>query len=705
MHLVDPKNTKCLNPNGRLSRDNERLFINRELSWIEFNHRVLYEAQDTSTALLDKVKFLGIISANVDEFYMKRLGGLKQKIASGNVSISIDGLTPSNQLAQCKQALRALQIEKESTYSDVYKQMELHNVCIRKYKTLSDKDKVIVDGIYLRQIEQHVVVDIIEPTKPFPFLSNLSLYLLVSAETNDSDLIQRSLIKIPSGCGITRFVKIPETFHFVLLEDIISAHIEKLLGNIQIVSIDLLRVTRSAVSYRDYKELDDQREMIEEELHDRKYASVVRLQVSPSMQPSLQYSVATSLGLDAKKDVFESIQLLRMSDLQEIASIDLPQLQEIPHKLKLNYELSGEASILEAIRLHSSIVLQHPYESFTQSVEKFVFEASHNADVISIKMTLYRTSVNTRIVDHLIDAALRGKKVSVVVELKARFDEASNLRWARRLERAGVHVNHGIAGLKTHCKFILVSKRDKDKLRRYVHVGTGNYHAGTAQQYADVGLLSCEEDVTSDISDLYNYLISSKPKPIQFRKILATPPIIKKSLMTKIQREIELHSTTDAGYICMKTNALEDPDITLALYRASRAGVTVKLIVRDICRLRPGVKGLSENISVVSIVGRFLEHSRLYHFGNGGNDEIYMGSADLMSRNLERRIELLIPIDDICSKQQLISILNLHLRDNCCSWAMQVDGTYKKNLPKTNEALINSQTSVRKVQQENLMRR
>ncbi len=704
MHLSDPKNTKCLGPYELLTRDNEHLFINRELSWIAFNHRVLYEAQNISTPLLNRVRFLGIISANVDEFYMKRLGGLKQKIATGNEKTSIDGFSPSEQLEQCRQALRALQIKKESTYGNVYEQLQTHNVRIRSYSTLSKKTQSIIDEIYRKKIEPHVVTVSIDPTKPFPFLSNLSLYLLLTTQVTDSDKIQRTLLKVPSGNGISRFVRIGDTYHFVLLEDIISAHVENLLPHTQLLSADLLRVTRSAVSYRDYNELDDQREMIEEELHDRKYASVVRLQVSPSMQPALRRSVATSLGLDVGKDVFNSVQLLRMSDLQELASLDLPQLREIPLKPVLTEELSDQPSILYAMRLRSSIVLQHPYESFTQSVEKFVFEASQNTDVISIKMTLYRTSENTRIVDYLIAAALRGKQVSVVVELKARFDEASNLRWARRLESAGVHVNHGIAELKTHCKFILVVKRDTDKLRRYVHVGTGNYHAGTAQQYADIGLLSCEEALTSDIQELYNYLISPKQKPIQFRKILATPSVIKKSLLIKIQREIELHSATSPGYICLKTNALEDPDITLALYRASGAGVTVNLIVRDICRLRPGISGLSSNINVISIVGRFLEHSRLYHFGNGGHDEIYMGSADLMSRNLDRRVELLIPIDDVGSKRQLLSVLEQHLLDNFCAWTMHADGSYSKKNGKANEPFISSQNLISKTHEQNVLR-
>lgn len=699
MNYSEPVNSALLESLTPLSRDTKRLFINRELSWIEFNRRVLFEAQRVSTPLLERVKFLGILSANVDEFYMKRLGGLKQKIARGDEKSSIDGLTPREQLEQCSLALLALQEEKELEFCRIRQEMLHHDIQICDYSSLEGMEKASLDNYYVSKVQEHITCSIVDPTQPFPFLSNLSLYLLVSIKHPADHTASLALVKVPVGKALPRFVRVDKSQKYVLLENVIAAHAGGLFPHAHIVSSDVFRITRSAVSYRDYTELNDQREIIEEELHDRKYASVVRLQVSPLMKKGLRCSLASSLGLNDSKDVSQSVQLLRMSDLRELASLNIPKLRDIPHKPIISASLSSQASILETIYKRTSVVLQHPYESFSESVEGFVREVSEDPQVTSIKMTLYRTSEDTRIADYLIAAAVSGKQVSAVVELNARFDEASNLRWARRLESAGVQISHGISGLKTHCKFILVVKKDKDRLRRYAHIATGNYHAGTAQLYADIGLFTCDVLLTADIAELFTYLTTANNKICHFNQILATPYVIKEALLAKIEREINRHSDTAHGYICMKTNALEDPDITLALYRASQAGVKVDLIVRDICRLRPGILGVSENIRVISIVGRFLEHSRLYRFGNGDDDELYMGSADLMTRNLERRVEVLIPIIDERSKRQLCGVLNQHLRDNCCAWIMQADGRYVKKERGSNEILINSQSRVAEISQ------
>lgn len=675
-----------------LSRDNSQLFINRELSWIAFNHRVLDQARSVTTPLLERLKFLAILSANVDEFTMKRLGVLKHLIASGNDRHSIDGLSPSEQFEQCTVALQSLQADKEQVCREVRKALLNHGIEIAEYASLDDADKAVLDDYYRHQVQPLLTPWVVDLTHPFPFISNLSLNLLVSMRRPGDNATHLARIKVPTGTNLPRFVPIGSSYRFVLLEDIIAAHVGQLFPHAEILAIDVFRVTRSAASDLDYAEHGNVKDSIKGQLRDRKFASVIRLQVKPSMHQDLRHSLAANLGLDSENDVAESREILCMSDFMQLASIGIPALRDAPYTPVINSALTHSGSLFSAIRKHTSIVLQHPYESFSHSVEGFVREASQDPHVAAIKMTLYRTSQDTRIVDDLIAAANNGKQVSVVVELQARFDEAANLRWAARLEEAGVHVNYGLAKLKTHCKCILVVRRERESLRCYAHIGTGNYHAGTAQLYSDFGLLTCDEELTADIGELFNYLTTACPPRQPFKQIIATPHLIKRTLLAKIDREIAVHSDASPGYICMKTNALEDPDITLALYRASQAGVKVDLIVRDICRLRPGLVGVSDNIRVISLVGRFLEHSRLYLFRNGGNEELYMGSADLMTRNLERRVELLVPVNEAMSKELLQTALIRNLQDTCCAWEMNAEGDYRRKLPDADSTPFNSQS-------------
>lgn len=681
-----------MKPCVSLSHNNPQLFMNRELSWIEFNRRVLDQASSDATPLLERLKFLAILSSNVDEFYMKRLSCLHHRIAAGNDNRSIDGLSPAEQLNQCRMSLQRLQIEKEFVFREVRQELLNHDIEIAPYALLSDADKASLHDYYRESVQPLLTPWVVDLTHPFPFISNLSLNLLVSMKRTGDKANHFACIKVPTDHGLPRFVRVGSSFRFVLLEDIIAEHIGQLFPRAEIVSIDVFRVTRSAVSHRDYTELGNLKESIEVQLHDRKFASVIRLQVNPSMNPGLRHSLAVNLGLNHDKDVAESREILRMSDFRQLATLDIPTLRDEPHSPAISTALTYQDSIFNAIRRKISVVLQHPYESFTHSVEGFVREASQDPQVVSIKMTLYRTSPDTRIVDYLMRAADNGKQVTVVVELQARFDEAANVRWASQLESAGVHVIYGMVGLKTHCKCILVVKRDRDKIRRYAHIGTGNYHAGTAQLYSDFGLLTCDDELTADIGELFNYLTTACLPDRPFNQILAIPHVIKSALLSKIDREIAMHSNSSPGYICMKTNALEDPDIALALYRASQASVKVNLIVRDICRLRPGLIGVSENIRVISLVGRFLEHGRLYHFRNGGDEELYMGSADLMARNLERRVELLVPVKDAVSRQLLIGILNRNLQDNCCAWEMDAAGSYRRKESDNNAPPFNSQS-------------
>jgi polyphosphate kinase len=435
-------------------------------------------------------------------------------------------------------------------------------------------------------------------------------------------------------------------------------------------------VTRNAVVEVDEEEADDLLEMIESELRDRHFAPIVRLQVEHGMNPVHRGMLAAELGLDEEADVFEVNALMAMRSLFEIASLDIPELHDPVHTPIDHTRLAHDTrNIFHIIREQHALLLQHPYESFATSVERFLRTAAEDPKVLAIKMTLYRTSGEGKVIESLIQAALKGKQVAVLVELKARFDEEKNIAWARRLEQYGIHVTYGVVGLKTHSKVILVVRKDYNGLRRYAHIGTGNYHAGTARIYSDLGMLTCDQEITQDLTELFNFLTGYSPPP-RYRKILTSPYALKKTLIEKIEREVRLHSAGTPGLIQLKMNALEDEDITRALYHAAQAGVRIDLIVRDTCRLRPHVPGLSETVRVISVTGRFLEHSRIYYFQNGGDEEYYIGSADLMKRNLESRVEVVAPVEEPKLRQELRLILDAQLSSRKNVWEMQPDGSY-----------------------------
>ena len=514
------------------------------------------------------------------------------------------------------------------------------------------------------------------PAHPFPFVSNLSLNLLVTARyQNDSDPMM-ARVKVPIGFGIPRFLRIANQNDFVRLEDVVANNLDLLFPSMIIDSYELFRVTRNANTERDEDEADDLLALIESELRDRRFAPIVRLEVLAGMNPVHRGMVAAELGLDERSDVFEVDGMLSMRDLQELAAIDAPALHDPPHHPVDHPRLTVGRSIFHVIRDVGSILLLHPYESFSTSVERFLREAADDPKVRAIKMTLYRTSSDSKIIGYLCDAARNGKQVAVVVELKARFDEAANIQFATRLEEFGIHVTYGVVGLKTHCKVILVIRQDYNGLRRYAHIGTGNYHPGTARFYADYGLLTCDDTIGEDLTQLFNYLTTGYMPDRSYRKILPAPTMLKRGLLSRIEREIKVSSSASPGLIQFKVNALEDVDITRALYRASQAGVKVDLIVRDTCRLRPGIAGLSENVRVVSIVGRFLEHGRLYYFRNGGTEDFLLGSADCMKRNLESRVEVVAPVEDPLLRKELRAVIDIQLKPNRCQWEMQSDGVY-----------------------------
>ncbi len=656
-------------------------YLNRELTWLSFNSRVLHEAQDRRIPLLERVKFLAIASSNLDEFFMKRIGGLKQQLAANVHQLTVDGRTPQEQISECTAAVKELQLRMREVYLDLIKSLARKGIVVADYEDLTAEQKTAVRDHYLRNILPLVTPLAMDPAHPFPFISNLSLSLLVTLRYRDDEEPIMNRIKVPLGSGVPRFLRIEDSDHFIPLEEVMAHNLDLLFPEMEVESCEFFRVTRNANTELEEDQAEDLLSMIETELRDRKFAPFVRLEITAGMGGLHRGMLAAELGLDEAADVFEFDVLLGIRDLMELASLDYPELHDDDHRPVTNVRLQDRRSIFHLIREAGSILLQFPYESFATSVERFVREASQDPKVRAIKMTLYRTSADTEILEYLIEAARNGKQVAVAVELKARFDEAANIRWATRLEEAGIHVTYGVVGLKTHAKSILVVRQDYSGLRRYAHIGTGNYHAGTARIYSDLGLLTCDDDIGHDLTELFNYLTSGCKPSRRYRKLLTAPKFLKKALLAKIQREIELHSEDSPGLIRFKTNALEDAHVTEALYKASRAGVKVELIVRDSCRLRPGLAGLSDNISVISVVGRFLEHTRIYYFRNGGEEEYYIGSADLMRRNLESRVELLSPIEDPAHREELRRFFDTQLEDQRNVWDMAADGAYVQRQP------------------------
>jgi polyphosphate kinase len=657
------------------------LYLNRELTWLSFNRRVLHEAEDPRTPLLERVKFLAIVSSNLDEFFMKRIGGLKQQVGAGMHKLTVDGRTPQQQIAECHEVIRALEQRKLKALVELTGLLRKENIVLAQYAELRAKDQAALRESYVGNIYPLVTPQAMDSAHPFPFVSNLSLNLLVTLHHPKDSTPLMARVKVPVGAGIPRMLRVGNTTTFVPLESVMAHNLDLLFPGMEIEGCELFRVTRNATTEQDEDQADDLLDMIETELRERKFAPIVRLEVGKGMSAAHRGLLAAELGLDEASDVFEVDGMLGMRDLWELVDLDAPELHDPRHRSIDHPELTSGRNVFHLIRDGGPILLHHPYDSFSSSVERFLRDASDDPKVRAIKMTLYRTSAETQVIDHLIAAARNGKQVAVAVELKARFDEDANIRWANRLEEAGIHVTYGVVGLKTHCKVILVVRQDYSGLRRYAHLGTGNYHAGTARIYSDLGMLTCDDQIGQDCTELFNYLTTGYKPKRKYKKILPAPMLLKQALLEKIQREITLHSRQSPGLIQLKLNALEDVDITRALYEASQAGVHVDLIVRDTCRLRPGIPDLSENVRVISIVGRFLEHSRITYFRNGGKPEYYIGSADFMKRNLESRVETMVPVDDRKLQRDLRFLLDTQLEDQRSAWEMRSDGSYFQREP------------------------
>lgn len=663
-------------------------YLNRELTWLEFNRRIISEAADARNPLLERVFFLAVVHSNLDEFFMKRIGGLKQQVGAGVKQLTIDGRLPQEQIDACYLVVQEMVGRLSEIEQELRRLLATADIRFVAYTDLNQGQKKNANKFFHDRVYPLLTPQGIDPAHPFPFISNLSVNLLVVTQYADNDHAYFNRIKIPVNDKMPRFTCVDgQKNNFILLEDLVRNNLEQLFPGMIIKSCECFRVTRNAITEKALEGVNDLLSLIETALRDRKFAEIVRLEIGSEMTDNHRGMLASKFKIDARKDVVVIDGLIGGRDFFQIASIDLPDLHFPPHQPVDNADLLDKnLSIFHTIRAHGNILLQHPYESFDTSVERFLQEASTDPKVLAIKMTLYRTAKKSRIIQYLIDAAQNGKQVAVVVELKARFDESANIKWANYLEEAGIHVTYGVVGLKTHSKLIFVIRDDYDQLRRYAHIGTGNYHAGTARIYSDLGLLTCDPEIGKDLTELFNYLTTGCTPMRNYQRLLPSPKLLKQGLLDRIEREITLHRADHPGHIQMKTNALEDSDIIAALYRASRAGVPIDLIVRDTCRLRPGIPGLSETIRVISIVGRFLEHTRIFYFKNGGKEEYYIGSADLMKRNLESRVEVCTPIIAPRLQRQLREILDLQLTNIRNVWEMQPDGTYIQRHSQEEEA-------------------
>ncbi|MET0089284.1 MAG: polyphosphate kinase 1 [Candidatus Thiodiazotropha sp.] len=693
-----PANDESLNTEQEIPEfdlNDPALYLNRELTWLAFNRRVLGEAERTENPILERVKFLAIVSSNMDEFFMKRIGGLKQQVAAGIHTSTVDGRTPTQQLSECQEATREMIQIQHQIYGELMLELAEQGIVITEFRSLETDQQSALREHFQENIFPMLTPLAMDPSHPFPFISNQTLNLLVTLRFPGGHDLHMARVKVPVSQEVSsRLIQVGDTHTFVTLDDLVANNLDMLFPGMEIESCDLFRVTRNANVELDQETANDLLEKIESELRERHFAPIVRLEISNGMNPVHRGMLAAELGLDEEQDVYSVESMMAMRDLFELTRLNFPEFKDPPHHPVDHPQLAHDRrNIFHILRDHGALLLQHPYESFSTTVERFLRTAAEDPKVLAIKMTLYRTSADGNILDSLIKAARNGKQVAVLVELKARFDEAANIRWARRLEQAGIHVTYGVVGLKTHSKLIMVIRKDYSQLRRYYHIGTGNYHAGTARLYTDLGVLGCEEEIGKDLTELFNYLTGYSPPP-SYRKILAAPYTLKQSLLNKIEREIKLHQDGSPGHIQLKMNALEDPDIVKGLYKATQVGVKVDLIVRDTCRFRPGIKGLSETGSVVSIVGRFLEHARITYFHNAGDEEYFIGSADLMQRNLMHRVEVLVPVESPALRQELRLILDVQLSDKLNAWDMQSDGTYIRRVPQEDDKSMNCQETL-----------
>jgi len=661
-----------------------RLF-NREVSWLEFDRRVLEEAMDENLAVLERLKFLSIFSSNLDEFFMIRVSGIKEQVEEGVGELSPDGLTPAEQLKQLRGRLRPM-LRKQADYlaDVVFPELEKAGVTVEAYKFLNAKEKKKLDKYFRDNIFPILTPQSVDSSHPFPYISNLSLNLGLFIEPNRT-ITQKNLkhlfrqkrfarIKLPPT--VPRLIPIVDGKRFALLEEVIAANAHHLFPNMKVSEGFLFRVTRDADIEIREDEAGDLMRTLETELQRRRFRFPVRLEVAATMPDKMLKLLETGIGL-SDDDIYRIDGFVDISDLMQLYSLDQPALKDKPIPLVHPAALLEKKNIFETLK-KQDVLLHHPYTAFS-AVTDFIAQAAEDPRVQAIKICLYRTGKDSPIVRSLIRASQTGKQVTALVELKARFDEENNIEWARRLENEGVHVVYGISSLKTHSKVLLVIRREGDRLARYVHIATGNYNPSTARQYTDIGLLTADEAIGDDATSLFNFL-TGYSQQTEYERLMVAPVNLRERLIELVRRESENAAAGKPAKIIVKTNSLTDTDLIEELYAASAAGVEIELIIRGVCALRPGVAGLSDKIRVRSVVGRFLEHSRIFYFANGEDgEEIYIGSADWMQRNLDRRVEVVVPILDPEIRDYLRDeVLGSYLKDTVNARMLKSDGTYQK---------------------------
>ncbi|HYJ79666.1 MAG TPA: polyphosphate kinase 1 [Longimicrobiaceae bacterium] len=676
--------------------DHPSLYFNRELSLLDFNWRVLHQALDPRTPLLERVRFLTITSSNLDEFFQKRVGGLKRQLIAGVQTLSLDGRTPAEQLALISAATQEMYAALVDTWEHALRPLlrSEAGVVVSRYAELDKAQRRALDHYFRERIYPVLTPLAVDPGHPFPFISNLSVSLAVLMRHAARNTFHFARLKVPTAQG--RFLPVPGSahrFHFVPVEEVIRANVAQLFRGMEIVSAHAFRVTRNADVDRDDDETEDLLAMISEEVRERRFAPVVRLEVDRDMALEARALLVRELELE-DADVYEAGGMIALSDCLALADLDLPAHRYepwepvVPEPLQHEGETEEERNIFSILR-RGDVLVHHPYDSFPASVQRLLEEAADDPHVVAIKQTLYRTGGEASpVVRALIRAAERGKQVAVLIEVTARFDEENNIRGAEALEDAGVHVTYGLVGLKTHSKVMLIVRDEGGPPRTYCHLGTGNYHARTSRVYSDLGLLTCDDEIGDDLVNLFHFLTGYAPDQ-QYTRLLVAPRDLRRSFEERIRREVARQERRGNGRIIAKMNALDDPGIIKELYRASRAGVKVDLIVRGHTRLRPGLRGYSDNIRVISIVGRFLEHDRVFYFHNDGDPELCIGSADWRERNLNERVETVVPILNPALKDRLVQILHYALNDNRLAWDLHPDGRYVQRSPAPGEPEVN----------------
>ena len=697
----DEKSAKKAPENVQL--DSPRWYLSRELSWLEFNRRVLQEALDNRTPLLERLKFLSIFSSNLDEYFMVRVAVTKQQIDAEVSKQTPDGRTPSEQLRDIGKRLRPMVKQAHRFFqNELRPQLPNHGIYLLDYADLNEEQRTYLNRYFTEQVFPVLTPLAVDSGHPFPYISNLSLNLAVEIKEEEAVEPHFARVKVPKV--LPRFVQLPDKLrpktspqeddkpkvaHWagVPMEQVIAHNIAALFPGMEIRDCYPFRITRNADLSVEEDEADDLMLAIEQELRKRRLGgSVVRLELEAGMEPGMRATLMNELKIQ-EKDVYEIESPLGLVDLMNFMSLPLDDLKDkhwtavTPPSWKTAKAEGGD--VFSMIKRRDRMV-HHPYDSFTNTVQAFITQAATDPDVLSIKMTLYRTSGDSPIVNALIKAAEHGKQVVALVELKARFDEENNINWARTLEKAGVHVVYGLLNLKTHTKISLVVRREENTIRRYVHIGTGNYNPKTARLYTDLGLMSCREELGTDLTDLFNYL-TGYSKQQDYEKLLIAPSSLRSRMTEFIRAEAAIAEAGKPARIIAKMNALVDPRMIVELYKASRAGVEIDLIIRGICCLRPGIIGISENIRVISVIGRFLEHSRIFYFQNDGDERYYIGSADWMPRNLDRRVEAVVPIEEPSLRTRLSDLLQICLNDNRQAWEMKSDGTYEQRHPQKGE--------------------